>query len=112
MTFTRRNAREIAEADKNSTLYHLLVSPSNEARLIAWLSLENEAARRQIIHFQTTLRATTPIINGHYLKEEFQLPSGPIYRQILETLRDARLDGQVVTLADERALVEQLIHPQ
>ncbi len=108
----RRNAREIAQADKNSTLYHLLVSTSNEGRLIAWLSLEDEAARRKIIHFQTTLRATTPIIDGHYLKEEFQLPSGPIYRQILDTLRDARLDGQVVTLADERALVEQLIRPQ
>jgi tRNA nucleotidyltransferase (CCA-adding enzyme) len=106
----RRKANEIIRAEQNSTLYHLLAPASDDARLVTWLSLEDEAARGKIIHFQTTLRDLTPIINGHYLKEEFGLPSGPIYRQVLDALRDARLDGQVTTLADERALVEQLIH--
>jgi hypothetical protein len=32
-----------------------------------------------------------------------------MYRRILDTLRDARLDGLATTLADERALAEQLI---
>ncbi|MEW5959133.1 MAG: CBS domain-containing protein [Chloroflexota bacterium] len=105
----RRNARELAQADKNSTLYYLLAPTSEEARLIAWLSLDDETARNKIIHFQTTLRDLAPIIDGHYLREQFRLPSGPIYRQILDALRAARLDGQVTTLADERALVEQLI---
>lgn len=108
----RRQANDIVQANRNSTLYHLLAPASDDARLVAWLSLENEAARDKIIHYQTTLRDMTPIIDGHYLREEFDLPSGPIYRQILDDLRDARLDGQVTTLADERALVEQLIHSQ
>jgi tRNA nucleotidyltransferase (CCA-adding enzyme) len=104
----RRNAGAIALAEKNSRLYHLLATTSDEARLVAWLSLDDELAQARIIHFQTTLRDVEPMIDGHYLREEFQLPSGPIYRQILDALRDARLDGLVTTLADERALVEQL----
>jgi tRNA nucleotidyltransferase (CCA-adding enzyme) len=105
----RRRARKIAKAKKNSTLYHYLAPTSDQARLITWLSLDDETARDRIVHFQTTLRDMVPIVDGHYLKEEFQLPSGPIYRQILDALRDARLDGLVTTLADERALIEQLI---
>jgi tRNA nucleotidyltransferase (CCA-adding enzyme) len=105
----RRNSTKIADAKKNSTLYHLLAPTSDEARLIAWLGLDEETARGQIIHYQTTLRDMAPIIDGHYLKEAFQLPPGPIYRQILDRLRDAQLDGLVTTLADERALVEQML---
>ncbi len=108
----RRNSTKIARANQNSTLYQLLSPTSDEARLIAWLGLDNEMTRNQLVHFQTTLRDTAPIIDGHYLKEEFHLPPGPIYRQILDTLRDAQLDGLVTTLADERALVEQILDRQ
>ncbi len=108
----RRKSAEIANTKQNSTLYHLLTPTSDDARLIAWLALDNEAAGRQIVRFQTTLRDVSPIIDGHYLKEEFQLPPGPIYRQILNTLRDACLDGFATTLADERAIVKQILAGQ
>ena len=98
----------IARAEKNSDLYHLLSNSSDDARLIAWLGLDDEVVRAKIIHFQTTLRDVVPIIDGHFLKEELQLPTGPLYRQILDALRDARLDGRVTTLTDERAMVETL----
>ena len=77
--------------------------------MIAWLGLDDESARRKLVHFQTTLRDMVPIIDGNYLKEELQLATGPIYRQILEALRDARLDGLVTTLSDEHALVEAML---
>ncbi len=105
----RRNHAEIARAEKNSDLYHLLSNSSDDARLIAWLGLDDEVVRAKIIHFQTTLHDVQPIIDGHFLKEELQLPTGPLYRQLLDALRDARLDGRVTTLADERAMVETLI---
>jgi tRNA nucleotidyltransferase/poly(A) polymerase len=105
----RRRFEDIAKADRNSELYHLLAPTSAEARLIAWLALDDEAARRQIARFQTELKDVAPLIDGHYLKKELQLPSGPIYRRILNALRAARLDGLVATLADERALVEQIL---
>jgi tRNA nucleotidyltransferase (CCA-adding enzyme) len=50
-----------------------------------------------------------PLIDGNYLKAEFGLPPGPIYRIILDSLRDARLDGQVTNLDEERALVEGIL---
>ncbi|RME70170.1 MAG: CBS domain-containing protein, partial [Chloroflexi bacterium] len=105
----RRRDREIAAAEKNSTLYHLLAPTSDEARMVAWIGLDNEAARGKLVHFQTTLRNVEPIINGDYLKEEMGLTPGPLFRTILTRLRDARLDGEVLTLSDERRLVEQIL---
>lgn len=105
----KRNHAEIAQANRNSDLYHWLAATSEQARLIAWLGLDDEPTRNKIIHFETTLRDVTPIIDGAFLKEEFQLPTGPIYRRLLGALRDARLDGQVTTLADERALVAKMM---
>jgi hypothetical protein len=107
-----RNAPKIAQAERASQLYHLLEDSSDEARLIAWLGLDDEATHRQIVRFQTELRHVTPLIDGDYLKKEFRLPPGPIYRTLIEALRDARLDGQVTTLAEERTLVEKILAQQ
>ncbi len=108
----RRRSREIARAEQGSRLYHLLASTVDEARLIAWLGLDDETAREQLVRFESELRDVTPIIDGHYLKKELQLSPGPIYREILGSLRDARLDGQVTSLAEEQAIVEQILARQ
>ncbi len=105
----RRSAAEIAAAEQASALYHLLVSTSDDARLIAWLGLEDEPVRQQIWRYQEELRAVAPIIDGDYLKQEFQLRPGPIYRVIIDSLREARLDGLVTTIAQERAMVEEIL---
>jgi tRNA nucleotidyltransferase (CCA-adding enzyme) len=110
----RFEKQAIATADKASALYRLLVSTSPEARLVAWVGLkgEDEAACAQLVRFETDLRHKAPIIDGHYLKIEFNLKPDPLFRTILDTLRDARLDGLVDTLADERALVEGILAGQ
>jgi tRNA nucleotidyltransferase (CCA-adding enzyme) len=105
----RRAAPELAGAEPASKLYALLAPTSDDARLIAWLGLDDEGARRQLFRFQSELRDVAPRINGAYLKEVLLLPPGPIYSQILGALRDARLDGQVTTLEEEQVLVEQLL---
>jgi hypothetical protein len=53
------------------------------------------------------LRGVEPIIDGHYLRREFSLRPSPLYRQILDHLRAARLDGQVITLDEEHALTKR-----
>jgi len=63
--------------------------------------------RAQLAQFQSELRDVQPIIDGHYLRRVFKLRPGPIYRQIIDALRGARLDGQVLTLEDEHAWVER-----
>lgn len=105
----KRKVNQLVRAGQGSKLYHLLRSVSDEAQLIAWLALDNEAARRQIIHFQTELRNVHPLIDGHYLQRKMRLHPGPLFKYILETLRNARLDGLVSSLAGERALVERLL---
>ena len=104
-----RNAADIAGAKQASALFGLLSGTSDEALLIAWLALDDESVRRQVIRYKTQLRQISPLIDGHYLKEELGLRPGPIFKTIIDTLRNARLDGQVNTLADERAVVEQIL---
>jgi hypothetical protein len=89
-----------------SQLYRLLAPLEGETVLIGWLACENETARAQMAQFQRELRGVEPIIDGHYLRQIFDLRPSPVYRQILDYLRAARLDGQVITLDGEHALVE------
>lgn len=105
----KRSADHIAAAEKPSALYHLLEHTSTDARLMAWLALDNEAARRQLVRFETDLQVVAPLIDGHYLKTTMQLQPGPIFKYIIDTLRDARLDGLVSTLDEERMLVEEIL---
>lgn len=108
----KRGGDQIAKAQKSSDLYHLMEHTSDDARLIAWLALDDEAARQQIVRFQTELRDVSPLIDGHYLKTELGLQPGPIFKYILDTLRDACLDGQATTMDDEKAIVEQILAGQ
>jgi tRNA nucleotidyltransferase (CCA-adding enzyme) len=79
---------------------------TSEALLVGWLAFQDETARAQLAQFQRELRGVESIIDGHYLRREFNLRPGPLFRRILDLLRAARLDGQVITLAEEHALVE------
>jgi tRNA nucleotidyltransferase (CCA-adding enzyme) len=108
----KRNAAEIAAASKASDLYHLLEATSADARLLAWLALDNERAREQLVYYQTQLKNISCLIDGDYLKREMGLSPGPIFKTIIDALREARLDGLVSTLDDERALVERIVANQ
>jgi tRNA nucleotidyltransferase (CCA-adding enzyme) len=90
-----------------SEIHEMLEPFDGDALLICWLGSEDEIVRAQIAQFQRELRGIQPIIDGHYLRRELKLLPGPIYRQILDALRGARLDGQVMTLAEERRWVER-----
>jgi tRNA nucleotidyltransferase (CCA-adding enzyme) len=89
-----------------SQLYQLLAPFEGETVLIGWLACEDETARAQMAQFQRELRGVEPMVDGHYLRQKFDLRPSPIYRQILDYLRAARLDGRVITLDGEHALVE------
>ncbi len=95
-----------------SQLWQLLEPFTSETLLMGWLACEEETARAQLAQFQRELRGVEPIIDGHYLRREFNLRPSPLYRQILDHLRTARLDGQVITLTDEHVLVERWLKEQ
>lgn len=99
----------LSQPQKPSRLYQLLTPYADEALLVAWLALPDPTARAQIAQFRRELQGVEPIIDGRRLRELFGLRPGPIYRTLLEQLRVARLDGQVVTLEDEQALIQRLL---
>ncbi len=91
-----------------SEIYRLLEQHGSTAFLLFWIAVESDQARERIARYQRELRWVKPTTDGSAL-EAMGIPQGPIYGDILQTLRSARLDGEVTTLEEERALVRRLI---
>jgi hypothetical protein len=53
-------------------------------------------------------RQIFPKTDGHIL-QQLGIPPGPIYRQILQTLRSAWLDGTIGSPEEEESLLEELL---
>jgi tRNA nucleotidyltransferase (CCA-adding enzyme) len=105
----RTKLPDLQKPQRPSALYRLL-APFNEQALSAlWLAADDPVVRQKIERFCHTLRYVEPLINGHYLKEQCKLPPGPIYRQVLEAVRDAHLDGEISTLEEEKELTERIL---
>jgi len=56
------------------------------ARLVAQVASENRAVVEALQRYQHDLRWVEPLIDGNTL-QQMNVPPGPIYRQILSTLR-------------------------
>ncbi len=91
-----------------SAIYRLLNPYSSQAIFILWVASDSEVVRRRLELYHRQLRHVKSQIDGDHLKE-MGIPPGPIYGQILGALRDARLDGEISTLEEEKALVEALL---
>ncbi|KAF0107411.1 MAG: hypothetical protein FD146_1889 [Anaerolineaceae bacterium] len=65
-------------------------------------------ARRNLQDYVETWRRVKPKATGHTLKK-LGLEPGPVYQSILLKLKNAWLDGEVKTEAEERALLAKLI---
>ncbi len=72
---------------------------------------ENEAVRSMLRKYAASWRDLKPSINGETLRER-GLPPGPIYRQVLQRLRDALLDGEINSAAGEEELLQKLLTAQ
>lgn len=92
---------------KPSEVYRLLHGLADETLLLLMARANSDAVKRQVSAYFTTYQRTKPLLTGADLKS-FGLKPGPQFGKILERLRDARLDGQVESEADERHLLEKL----
>jgi len=97
-----RQARELPP----SRVYRWLAEASLEAALALMARMERTELRRAIGDFLTRGRQTRPLLRGDDLRS-LGLPPGPIYRDILNSLRYARLDGQVQSRDDELRFVRR-----
>jgi tRNA nucleotidyltransferase (CCA-adding enzyme) len=91
---------------KNSDLHRKLCPFHTETLLYIMASATREAIKQAISNYITRLRSVTTLLDGRYLKEIGVKP-GPVYRKILESLLDARLNGEVSTLLDEVEFVRK-----
>jgi tRNA nucleotidyltransferase (CCA-adding enzyme) len=73
----------------------------------SWIIADSSEVRRKIRDYWTTWRHVEPELTGNDLKA-LGLEPGPIYRQILNALREARLNGVVETREEEEALARAM----
>jgi tRNA nucleotidyltransferase (CCA-adding enzyme) len=91
-----------------SSIYRLLHPYSREARFVLSMLIESDLVRQRLEFYEQSLSKVAPRIDGHYLRS-LGVPPGPIYGEILSRVRDALLDGEVVTLEDEQILARRLV---
>jgi tRNA nucleotidyltransferase (CCA-adding enzyme) len=108
----------------SDAFYHILnrfkhgssLSPSSITKTLSVLPLEtillmmasttSEHARKRFSNYLTYFRTVEPETSGLEIRNLGFKP-GPVYRRILERLRDARLDGEVRSKEEEIALVRK-----
>ena len=79
--------------------------------LLHMMARTDAGTRRQFSIYMTNLSQVATIIDGSELKA-LGLPPGPVYKRILATILDARLDGRVESREDELALAKELIQKE
>ncbi|MGD8251331.1 MAG: CBS domain-containing protein [Desulfobacterales bacterium] len=90
----------------NSALFHVLKGFRTEVLLFMMSITKSEAVRRSISRYCLQLRHVTPEISGNELKS-LGLSPGPIYREILDAIRDMKLNGKLESRGDELAFVKE-----
>ena len=105
----RESESELDQPDLSSReICHLLRYSSTPARLIQWLCTHSEQVRSRLWRYETELRHVRPEVDGEYLKSLGLKPS-PLFSRLLNAVRDARLDGKVQTVEQEKALISSLL---
>jgi tRNA nucleotidyltransferase (CCA-adding enzyme) len=69
-------------------------------------STTREEVRRAISLYFTKLRSVKPILRGVDL-QKMEIQPGPVFREILDSLLDARLNGALKTRQDEISFVQK-----
>ena len=96
-------------SDITTQLEKQLSTPLNDTALMAaWLALSDQTAKSNLERFARQWRHTRPTTTGDTLKQ-LGLKPGKCYGIILARLRAARLDSEVISDDQERALLNNLI---
>jgi hypothetical protein len=92
----------------NREIYALLRYSTTPARMIHWLCTDSERVRARVWYYETELRHVEPAVDGGYLMDLGLKPS-PLFSRLLNAVRDARLDGVVRTVEEEKATIDRLL---
>ena len=103
------NQMELQLPKTDSGLYHLLNAFKTELILYMMAATHVKAVKKAISKYFNQLRNVEPGIGGKELIE-MGLPPGPLFREILDNLLDAKLNGRIETRADEIEFAQRWIH--
>ena len=90
----------------NRSLYNRLSGLSIEMILYMMACAHSRDVKRAISHFVTKLRYVTTTVTGKDLMR-YGLKPGPIYREIMQRVLEAKLDGLLKSRNDELKFVEE-----
>ncbi|MEW5734510.1 MAG: CBS domain-containing protein [Thermodesulfobacteriota bacterium] len=96
---------------KNSVLYAALKTVPLEVLLYMMAVTGSEAVRQGISRFITKLSRTSSEVTGKDLMQ-MGIKPGPVYKKVLGTLLDARLDDKVKTRDEEMKIVMRILAQQ
>lgn len=93
----------------NAEIYELLIPLSGEAIiLVATLSCRVKLANRRILRFLKELRGIKPLLDGEAIGRLGVKP-GPVIGELLRNLQREKLNGRLLTEADEINYIKKLI---
>jgi tRNA nucleotidyltransferase (CCA-adding enzyme) len=92
----------------NRQIDALLRTSSTPALMVYWLATRSNSARERVKHYEQELRRIQPVVDGEYLKSLGLKPS-PLFSRLLEAVRNAKLDGKIETVQEEKALIDRLL---
>ncbi|RLJ00998.1 MAG: polya polymerase, partial [Candidatus Aenigmatarchaeota archaeon] len=93
---------------KNSVLYDKLSGFKTELLLYMMAVTKKKTAKRSISHYFTHLRYVHTLISGKDLKK-LKIEPGPVFREILHAVLEAKLNGKLKTKSDELAFVRRYV---
>ncbi len=99
---------QVGRARASSAIYRVLQHYPARVLAVAWVATDRRRVRERLLRYQTELRQVETELKGSDLRA-MELKPGPIFRRVLEALRDARLDGQVSTREEEVVLLGRLL---
>ncbi len=89
-----------------SQIYELLKPFSTETLLYMVAKGRDKQTKKKISRFLSKDKEVRPMLKGEDLKA-LGLQPGPVFREALDALRQARLDGRVHTRQEEEALIKE-----
>jgi len=98
------------QALRPAEIHRMLAGLSDEVLILLLALAKSPAAKRELAAFLTTYRHVKPSVDGAALKA-MGLKPGPQFKRILDRLLEARLNGEVKTEQEERALARRLAKP-
>jgi tRNA nucleotidyltransferase (CCA-adding enzyme) len=93
---------------KNSVLYNKLISFKTELLLYMMAATKKEIVKRSISNYFTRLRYIHTVISGKDLKK-IGIEPGPVFREILQAVLEAKLNGKLKTKSDELDFVHRYV---